>query len=166
MVAPLIAGLIKGLFASGLTTLAGAVAAKGKEVIEEKLGVDLEAALETPEGLATLRQAELAHEEFLITSSMEDRRIDLSFYQEDAKDRDSARDANVAVITNPNSGWLNRNLMPILALSAVAVALYGLVWTPAETDVKYALVAIITQVLQYFFGSSSLTWKNRKGEQS
>jgi len=63
--APLIAALIKG----GLGVLANAVIAKGKDVIQDKLGVDIESALGTEEGKLELKQLEFKHEEFLIEAA-------------------------------------------------------------------------------------------------
>lgn len=69
--APLVALLVK----NGLGLLGNAVLAKGKEWVEEKTGLDLEQAVKTPDGLASLRQAEMTHEEVLLTLRVEDNRI-------------------------------------------------------------------------------------------
>lgn len=166
MVAPILAPIISSLIANGLGTLANAVVNKGQEYVEEKLGVKLEPMLQTDEGRWKLAQLEVDKQEMLLEMALENRKIDLQFYSEEVKDRSSARDANVAVATSEKAGWLNRNLMPILAIAGLGVALYGIVWTGSNNEVKYALVAIATQILNYFFGSSSLAWKQMgsKGE--
>lgn len=69
--APLVALLLQ----NGLGLLSNAVLAKGKEWVEEKTGLDIEAAIKTPDGLASLRQAEMAHEEMLLKLRVEDNRI-------------------------------------------------------------------------------------------
>ena len=69
--APLIAALLQ----NGLGLLGNAVLAKGKQWVEEKTGLDLEQAIKTPDGLTSLRQAEMAHEEVLLTLRVEDNRI-------------------------------------------------------------------------------------------
>lgn len=140
--APIVAALIK----FGLPVLASAVAAKGKEVVQEKLGINLDDALGTEEGRFNLRQAEIDHEEFLVTSAMEDKRLDMA-------DTASAREMNSRVQESANASWLAKNIMPVLAL---IVVLGGgtLLWTTDEADVRTAVVGLITLVLGFFFGSS------------
>lgn len=145
--APIVAALIK----FGLPVLASAVAAKGKEVVQEKLGVDLADALGTEEGRFKLRQSEIDHEEFLITSAMEDRKLDFA-------DTASAREMNSRVQESANAAWLAKNIMPLLALFVV-VGGGLLLWYTREADVRTAVVGLMTLVLGFFFGSS-------KGSQS
>lgn len=59
--------LIKGLAANGLTTLATAIAAKGKEKVEEVIGVKIPDTADelTGDKLLELRKAAFAHEEAL-----------------------------------------------------------------------------------------------------
>ena len=69
--APLVALLLK----NGLGLLGNAVLAKGKEWVEEKIGINIEEAVQTPGGLASLRQAEMAHEEVMLQLRVDDNRI-------------------------------------------------------------------------------------------
>lgn len=114
MVAPLIAALGKTLLANGFGILANAIATKGKEVVEEKLGVSIDTMLGSEEGKLKLKQLELEHEEFLIKAAMENRKIDLTQYQIDAEDRDSARDMNAKVQDSANASKLAKNAAYIL----------------------------------------------------
>jgi hypothetical protein len=155
--APLIASLI----ASGLGSLAQAVVNKGQDYVEEKLGVKLEPLLTTDEGRISLAQIELDKQELILQMALEDRKIDVDFYKTEVDDRKSAREAQAAIATNENSGWLNRNLLPILSLTVVGVCLYGLIWVDGESEVKYALVNVLTMILAYYYGSSSLAWKQQ-----
>lgn len=140
--APLIAMLLK----AGLTGIAGAVAAKGKEVVEEKLGVNLEDALGTENGRMRLRQLELEHEEFLVNAALQSKAMDLA-------DIADARKSNVSIQESANASWLAKNTIYILAFGVVAGGGYML-YTSTDADVRMAAVSGITMVLGFFFGSS------------
>ena len=86
----ILAPILTELAKNGLNILAGAVTAKGKDVIEEKLGVDISKSLQTEDGIYKLRQLELDHEEFLITATQKQAEIDL---KGDIIDVDNTKDA-------------------------------------------------------------------------
>lgn len=140
--APLIASLI----GSGLNLLAGAVAAKGKELVEEKLGVSLDDALLTEDGRASLRQVEIDREEFLISAATE---ADKLAYADTA----SARDMNTRVNESANASWLSKNIAALLALLVTVGG--GIIFaTASEADVRTGVIGVITLVLGFYFGSS------------
>lgn len=157
--APIIASLI----ASGLGTLANAVVNKGQEYVEEKLGVKLEPLLETSEGKYQLAQLEVDKQEMLLDFALDNRKVDVELYKAEVADRVSAREQNAKIAVNENSGWLNRNLVPLLSIGTLGTCLYGLIWTgpSVDADVKFALIGIITMILGYYYGSSSLAWKQQ-----
>ena len=97
------------MLAQGLGILGNAVLAKGKDVIEEKLGIDLEKATQTPEGLQKLKQLEVDHEEFLLSNALENRKIDLQDKALDIDNTKSAREANAKIQESPNSSALAKN---------------------------------------------------------
>ena len=138
------APILAALASQGLSLLGSAVLAKGKDFIEDKLGVSLEQEVATEEGLLRLRQLEFQHEEFLLQQAIESDKM----YFEDTK---SARSLGVEL--SKSTSWLNQNIMPLLALYVVTVSSY-LLWFSGENDVKMAAVSFITMVLGYFFGSS------------
>ena len=138
--APLVASLIS----SGMNLLGNAVLAKGKDVIEEKLGVDLDKAVQSEEGLFKLKQLELDHEEFLVTSSIDEAKVYL-------QDVQGARTLGIELAKS--TSWLNQNIMPVLALLTVSGSTW-LLWFGNSADVKMAATSFITMVLGYFFGSS------------
>ena len=138
------APILAALASQGLSLLGSAVLAKGKDFIEDKLGVSLEQEVATEEGLLRLRQLEFQHEEFLLRQAIESDKM----YFEDTK---SARSLGVEL--SKSTSWLNQNIMPLLALYVVTVSSY-LLWFSGENDVKMAAVSFITMVLGYFFGSS------------
>jgi len=141
------------LLAQGLGLLGNAVLNKGKEVIEEKLGVNIEELTQSPEGLQQLRQLEIDNEQFLLTNALENRKIDLDFYKVDAGDRNSARDMGTRTQESPYASWLAKNIVPILALIIVLGGGAGIIWSETES-VRSALLVIVTGVVSYYFGTS------------
>lgn len=159
MVAPLLIPVLTSLAEKGLSLIGSALLAKGKDVVEKELGIDIETSLMTEEGTEQLKIAQMEHEEKLIALALEDRKLDASYYQIDAQDRDSARDMQVAVIENAeHAGWLNVNLVPMLALCVIIGG--GLfLYFSTESDIKYGVIALMSSVLTYYFGNSSSAWK-------
>lgn len=70
------APLLAALASKGLSLIADAVMAKGKEVIEDKLGIELKEDM-TPEEVISLKRLEVEHEEFLLNAALENRKMDL-----------------------------------------------------------------------------------------
>lgn len=136
--------ILATLAAKGLSLLGSAVLAKGKDFIEDKLGVSLEESIQSEEGLIKLKQLEMEHTEFLLQQAAESDKL----YFEDTK---SARALGVEL--SKSTSWLNQNIMPLLALITILGASI-LLYISAENDVKMAAVSFITMVLGYFFGSS------------
>ena len=64
----LLAPLLTSLASKGMSLLAGAIEAKGKDIIESKLGIKIPSSVSelTPELVQKLKQAEMEHEEFLL----------------------------------------------------------------------------------------------------
>jgi hypothetical protein len=69
--------IVATLLAQGLGILGNAVLAKGKDVIEEKLGVDIESAIQTPDGLLKLKQLEVDNEQFLLDHALKKAELEL-----------------------------------------------------------------------------------------
>ena len=67
---PIVASLLTTLASNGLGLLSSAIQAKGKQVVEETLGVKIPDN-PTPEDVVKLRQATFDHEERLIELSIE-----------------------------------------------------------------------------------------------
>lgn len=103
MVAPLLAPLLTTLATSGLNLLVSAVKAKGKEFVEGKLGISIEDATKTEEGIFKLKQLELAYEEFLIEASIKKAEIDLKDKALDIDNTKSARDMNTKIQETANA---------------------------------------------------------------
>ena len=143
----MVPAIVAALLSQGLGLLGNAVLAKGKSVIEEKLGIDIESALQTPEGLQQLKQREIEHEEFLLTRALDETKARLLDVQD-------ARAMNAKVNESELASWLTKN---IAALLAIAVVLGGgaMMYFSTEPDLRMAVVSLIATVLSYYFGSSS-----------
>jgi hypothetical protein len=129
--APALALLGKYLLANGLPLVANAIMTKGKEVVEEKLGVKLEPNM-TNEQLLSLKQREMEHQEFLISAAMEKQKLDLDDFRAEVGDKDSARKRDVEFIKSSMVNW-RAHTMFIIACVGVAWLVY-IVWTTSNID--------------------------------
>jgi hypothetical protein len=157
--------IVKPLLANGLGLVANAVLAKGKKVVEDKLGVELKPDM-SPEDMAKVQMAQMEHEEELLRLRIEENKLDLAELELRLKDTDSAREREVAIATSDKAPLLNKIVTPVLALSILLLTfvLFGVVMfdnTPVETSRKDILIyvlgvlsAIATQIVSYYFGSS------------
>lgn len=145
--------IVAALLSQGLGLLGNAVMAKGKEVIEEKLGVNIEEAMQSPEGLQKLRQMELDHEEFLMTNALENRKLDLEEKKVELADTANARDSNVKIQESPNASWLAKNAIYIIAF-IVVVGGGCMIALSKEADARMAAVSAVMLVLGFFFGTT------------
>lgn len=115
--------LITSLASSGLGLIGNAVLSKGKDYIENSLGVKIEDMLATPEGRLQLAQLQNDREEFLIKAALDNRKIDLEQYQAEVADRNSARDMNAKIQTSENTAWFAKNGAYILDYIIVVATL-------------------------------------------
>jgi len=157
--------ILQPLLANGLGLVANAVLAKGKKVVEDKLGVELKPDMSS-EDMAKVQIAAMEHEEELMRLRIEDNKLDLAELEMRLKDVDSARDRETAIATSDKAPLLNKIVTPILALGLLALTfiLFGVVMfdnTPVESSRKDILIyvlgvlsAIATQIVSYYFGSS------------
>ena len=157
--------IIQPLRSNGLNLVANAVMAKGKKVVEEKLGVELKPDM-SPEDIMALKTAEMEHEEELLRLRIEENKLDLAELELRIKDTNSARDREVSIATSDKAPLLNKIVTPVLALSILVLTfvLFGVVMfdnTPVEASRKDILIyvlgvlsAIATQIVSYYFGSS------------
>lgn len=109
-----IPAIFAALAKAGLGLLGNAVLAKGKEVIEEKIGVKIPsdpAALQDPAVVQRLQQAQFAHEEFLINAALEEKRLDA---QADATQEGERTKRWLGDMQSDS--WLSKNIRPITLL--------------------------------------------------
>jgi hypothetical protein len=144
---PLLIPLISKLAESGLTLLSGAIQAKGKEVVENALGVKIPDD-PSPEEIESLRQAQYDHEERLIELGIEKAKQELEGFKEEVKDKQNARERDSIFIRMGRSNW-RADIM--VALAAIAVA--GLVWMVwKDQELNEYVKGIVTLVLGRFLG--------------
>lgn len=165
MIPAALAPILQPLLANGLSLVANAVLAKGKKVVEDKLGVELKPDM-SPEDLVKVQMAQMEHEEELMRLRLEENKLDLAELEMRLKDTDSAREREVAIATSDKAPLLNKVVTPVLALSILLLTfiLFGVVMfdnTPVESSRKDILIyilgvlsAISTQIVSYYFGSS------------
>lgn len=144
---PVAAALLTTLAQNGLGLLSSAIQAKGKEVVEQTLGVKIPDSL-TPEDVSKLRQAQFDHEERLLELGIEKAKQDLESFKEEVKDRDSARGRDAEFIRRGVHNY-RADLMVAVAALAVAGMVY-LVWSSPTLD-EY-VKGIVTLVLGRFLG--------------
>ncbi len=157
--------IVGALLGQGLNLVANAVMAKGKDWVENKLGVELKPDM-TSEDYAKLQIAQMQHEEELLKLKLEDNKLDLQELEMRLKDTSSARSREVEIATSEKAPLINKIVTPVLALGVTAITfvLFGFLMfdsTPVEPSRKDVLVyvlgaltAISTQVISYYFGSS------------
>jgi hypothetical protein len=160
-----IQAILTPLLGNGLNLVANAVLAKGKKVVEEKLGVELKPDM-SPEDLARVQIAQMEHEEELLKLRLEEDKLDLAELEMRLKDTNDARVRETQIVTSDKAPLLNKIVTPVLALSILLLtfALFGVVMfdnTPVEASRKDILIytlgvlsAIASQIVSYYFGSS------------
>lgn len=110
---PIVAGLLTTLAENGLGLLSSAIQAKGKQVVEDKLGVKISDA-PGPEEVAKLRQLQFDHEERLLELGIEKARLE----QEELKALLAAQmnqENNVSdrwKADMASDSWLSKNVRP------------------------------------------------------
>ena len=118
---PIVASLLGTLASNGLGLLSSAIQAKGKEVVENTLGVKIPDA-PTPEDVAKLRQIQFDHEERLLELGIEKAKMELAELDLLAKaaqsDADNITDRWEADMASDS--WLSKNIRP---MSLIAIFL-------------------------------------------
>tara|TARA_R110000868_G_scaffold363755_2_gene626150 strand:- start:842 stop:1387 length:546 start_codon:yes stop_codon:yes gene_type:complete len=162
----ILAAILKPLLGNGLNLVGNAVLAKGKDWVEKKLGVELKPDM-TADEIIQLKQAEMEHEEELMRIKLEFDKLDLKELNMMFKDTSDARDRETVIATSKDAPLLNKIVTPLLALSITVLTfiLFAVVMfdesavEPTRKDILIyilgALTAIVTQVIAYYFGSSS-----------
>jgi len=157
--------IVTALLGKGLNLVANAVMAKGKDWVQDKLGVELKPDM-TSEDYTKLKIAEIQHEEELLRIKLEDNKLDLQELDLRLKDTSDARKREADIAVSEKAPLLNKIVTPVLALGVTALTfiLFGILMfdsspvEPSRKDILVyvlgALTAISTQVISYYFGSS------------
>jgi hypothetical protein len=111
---PIVASLLGTLAQNGLGLLSSAIQAKGKEVVENTLGVKIPDA-PTPEDISKLRQLQFDHEERLLELGIEKAKLELAELDLLAKaaqsDADNVTDRWKSDMASDS--WLSKNIRPL-----------------------------------------------------
>ena len=165
MIPAALQAILTPLLGNGLNLVANAVLAKGKKVVEEKLGVELKPDMSS-EDLARVQIAQMEHEEELLKLRLEEDKLDLAELEMRLKDTNDARVRETQIVTSDKAPLLNKLITPILALGLLGITftLFGIVLfqaspiDPSRKDILIyilgVLSAVATQVVSYYFGSS------------
>lgn len=161
----MIPAIVAALLQQGLGLLGNAVLAKGKDIIEEKLGVSLEDKISTPEGLLELKKLEFSHQAFLVTAAQEDKRINIARDAQADANTASAREMNEKVQESINASWLAKNASYVIDFFIVAsttllvTLLFWKIIPDDNQNLAYlALGSMLTmcgQILNFHRGSTS-----------
>lgn len=151
---PLLIPIIAKLAESGLSILGNAIVAKGKDVVEKQLGVDIDSTMQTEEGKVKLLQLQHQHEEFLLNANIQSKEQELKEQALAYADTASARDMNTRVNESVSASWFSKNIAAMLAVMVVSVG-FTLLATTDAADVRTAVVGLMTLVLGFYFGSTS-----------
>ena len=115
---PIIGMLLSTLAQNGLGLLSSAIQAKGKEVVENTLGVKIPDN-PTPEDVEKLRELQFHHEERLIELGIEKAKMEMAEMELVAKaaqnDADNITDRWQADMSSDS--WLSKNIRPICLLA-------------------------------------------------
>jgi hypothetical protein len=121
---PILGALLGTLAESGLGLLSSAIQAKGKEVVENTLGIKIPDN-PTPEDVTKLRQIQYDHEERLLELGIEKAKMELAEMQLLA-DAAKNEDNNVSDRWNADmasDSWLSKNIRP-MSLVAIFVGYF------------------------------------------
>jgi hypothetical protein len=127
-----IPAIFAALAKAGLGLLGNAVLAKGKQVIEDKIGVkipDDPAELQNPAVVKELQQAQFAHEEFLINAAIKEKELELA-----AEEKQEGERTKRWLGDMQSDSWLSKNVRPI-TLVYWTVALTLLIILDSALDV-------------------------------
>jgi hypothetical protein len=111
---PIVASLLGTLAENGLGLLSSAIQAKGKEVVENTLGVKIPDA-PTAEDVGKLRQLQFEHEEKLLALGIEKAKLELAEMQmyADAAKADAQNVTDRWEADMASDSWLSKNIRPM-----------------------------------------------------
>jgi len=118
---PIVASLLGTLAQNGLGLLSSAIQAKGKEVVENALGVKI-SDNPTPEDVSKLRQLQFEHEERLLELGIEKAKMELAELQlfADAAKNDTENVTDRWTADMASDSWLSKNIRPISLIAILA----------------------------------------------
>lgn len=165
MIPAILTPILTRLAENGLNLLVDAVSAKGKDFVEEKLGVSLESSIRSEEGLLKLKQLELSHEEFLVNVAKEQAESELKQLELDNQNTASARSMNIEIQSSDHASYLSKNVaywIDMFVVFATFTMAYTIVFKTVPTENKEifytafgALLTICLTVVNFHRGTSA-----------
>jgi len=167
---PIVASLLSTLASNGLGLLSSAIQAKGKEVVENALGVKISDNPSDAE-VAKLRQLQYDHEERLLELGIEKARLE----QEELKALLAAQASQDNNVTDrwkadmASDSWLSKNIRPGTLLYILTAYLIFAGLSAAGIQVQEAYVNLLGQwgmlVMTAYFGGRTVekVMEMRKG---
>lgn len=156
--------LIKSLAVNGLSTIATAVAAKGKEEVEKVIGVKLPDAPEdfTREKVIELRQAELDNEEKLRQFTLEKIRIE----NQDAQAEHHETQETIRAGDKADDQFVRRT-RPAQSWVSLIAALFYAFYTDIDTDFELYVLGMLMMLPWTYAGLRQIgkgidAWKSGK----
>jgi hypothetical protein len=148
MILPLLAPLLATLASNGLGMVADAVTKKGKEFVEEKLGIDLTQD-PTPETVANWKLAAQQHEKELLQMAYGDVANARNMQVEALRQED---------LFSKRFIYIFATFWSIFAASYIGFITFGHIPEDnqrfADTILGFLLGTVVATILQFFFGSS------------
>lgn len=163
--APFLAPLLATLASNGLGLIADAVKAKGKDVVEKALGVNLEESVKSEAGLIELQKLQVQQEKQLQDFALAKGEQELRGTELAHKNTDSARQMNARIQESANAGRLAKTAPYILDFVIVGstIALAALLFFKAipleNKELAYtalgSLLTLCVTVVNFHRGSSA-----------
>ena len=158
---PLLAPLLTTLASNGLGLLSSALQAKGKEVVENALGVKI-SDNPSPAEVEKLRQLQFDHEERLLELGIEKARIEQEELQALLKAQANQED-NVSKrwqADMASDSWMSKNIRPMTLVYILTAYLLFAGLSAAGIDVNEAYVSLLGQwgmlVMTAYFGGRTV----------
>lgn len=140
--------IVASLLQSGLSLVAGAIMSKGKNVVEEKLGINLDDALGTEEGRLKLRELEMKHQEFLINAAQASEVREQEYFKDEISDKQNARERD-SVFVRAGKHNYRADIMFVLAVAIISWMVW-IIWK--DQGINEYVKGIFTLVLGRFLG--------------
>lgn len=158
---PIVGALLGTLAESGLNLLSSAIQAKGKEVVENALGVKI-SDNPTPEEVEKLRQLQYDHEERLIELGIEKAKMELeelkALLAAQANQEDNVSDRWKADMSSDS--WLSKNIRPMTLVYILSAYLLFAALSAGGINVNESYVALLGQwgmlVMTAYFGGRTV----------
>jgi hypothetical protein len=158
---PIVGALLSTLAESGLTLLSSAIQAKGKEVVENTLGVKI-SDNPTPADVEKLRQLQYEHEERLLELGIEKAKLE----QEELKALLAAQANQENNVSDrwkadmASDSWLSKNIRPATLIYILSAYLLFAGLSAAGINVQESYVALLGQwgmlVMTAYFGGRTV----------